>query len=89
MAAMQAVKDQQRRRTVEKRRQPCGVFVSEGRPDGKTVALAKMIQYVVADSPSSRSQRRVRTAWGMVSRQERKAPVQARIVMITGLTPRM
>jgi hypothetical protein len=30
MAAMQAVKDQQRRRTVEKRRQPCGVFVSEG-----------------------------------------------------------
>ena len=51
-----------------------------------TTAFPRMIQYVVAESPSSRSLRNVRTACGMVSRQESKAPVQARIVTITGVT---
>ena len=51
----------------------------------QTAAFPKMIQYVVAEIPSSRSLPNVRTACGMVSRQERKAPVQARISTITGL----
>ena len=51
-----------------------------------TAAFPKIIQYVVAESPSSWSLRKVRTACGIVSKQERKAPVQASIVTITGAT---
>jgi hypothetical protein len=51
-----------------------------------TAAFPKMIQYVVAESPSSRSLRKVRTACGIVSKQDKKAPVQARIVTITDVT---
>ena len=46
----------------------------------------KINQYVAADSRSSSSLRNVRTACGIVSKQERKAPVRARIVTITGVT---
>lgn len=52
----------------------------------QTAVFPKLIQYVVAESSSSRSLRNVRTACGIVIKQDRRAPVQARIVMITGVT---
>ena len=85
LAVMQPAKDQQRRRSVDQRRHASGVFVSEDDHVAHTAAFPKMI-HVMAESPSSRSLRNVSTACGMVSKQERTAPVQARIVTITDVT---
>ena len=49
-------------------------------------ALPSVIQYVVAEIPSSRSLRSVRTACGRVRRLDRRAPDQARMAMIIGVT---
>jgi hypothetical protein len=84
---MDAPRDQQRCWTVDKRRHACGVLADQDDHPAHAAAFPKINQYVVAESPSSWSLRNVRMACGIVSKQDRKAPVQARIVTITGAPP--
>jgi len=82
---MQPAKNQQRRWSVDERGHACGVFAAEYGPHRPDRGVSENDPGCRGRDPVEPVTAQCPLACGMVSRQERKAPVQARISTITGL----